>query len=92
MTAPLFDGPGLVTRHVRVPKSEVSWLRYVVEAYDGLANVHVAKGGRVTLVAPASQSKTLDAVLSELAAEMTLERLGAPARRVTGSKGDGLEG
>ncbi|MEC7521792.1 MAG: DUF4911 domain-containing protein [Myxococcota bacterium] len=79
MTAPLHDGPGLVTRRLRVAKHEVAWLRYVVEAHGHLANVHVAKGGVVTLVAPVDRAALLDGVLADLEREITVERLGAPA-------------
>ncbi len=65
MSAPLL-GPGLVGRRVRVAKSEVAWLRYVLEAHDGLANLHGAGDGTITLVTPECRSAELDAILAEL--------------------------
>ena len=70
MTAPLFVGPGMVARTIHVPRAEVAWVRYVVEAHDGLANVHVAKGGVVTLVTTEEQAELLDAVIEDLRAEL----------------------
>lgn len=70
--APLFDGEGLVTRCLRVPRDQVAWVRYVLEAHDGLANLHGAGDGTVTLVAPSSRAEELDAVLEELVTELGL--------------------
>ena len=75
MTSPLFDGPGLVTRRVRVDRDQVAWVRYVLEAHDGLAHLHSSGGGTLTLVTPTSQLQLLDAVINDLADEIALERL-----------------
>lgn len=63
--APLL-GPGLVARRVRVPREEVAWLRYVLEAHDGLANLHGTGDGAITLVTTTSRAAELDEVLAEL--------------------------
>lgn len=73
MSAPLFDGEGLVTRHVRVARDEVAWVRYVLEAHDGLGNLHSHGGGALTLVAPTCLAAELDALIEDLAAEIDLE-------------------
>ena len=65
MTAPLLVGPGLVARELRVPREEVAWVRWVIEAHDNLASVHVAPGGVVTLVTTESQVGVLDEVLAD---------------------------
>ncbi|HJL16144.1 MAG TPA: DUF4911 domain-containing protein [Sandaracinaceae bacterium LLY-WYZ-13_1] len=75
MSAPLLIGPGVVARTIRVPKDQVAWVRWVVEAHDGLANLHFARGGRITLVTPESQADALDEVIADLAEEIPLERL-----------------
>lgn len=72
VTAPLFDGEGLVTRRVRVARSEVAWVRYVFEGNEGLANLHVERDGVLTLVAPECRAAELDAVLRELGEEIEL--------------------
>ncbi len=59
-------GPGLVSRRVRVPRDEVAWLRYVLEAHDGLANLHGDGEGTITLVTTESRAAELDAILAEL--------------------------
>jgi hypothetical protein len=78
VTSPLLLGPGLVARTVRVPKDQVAWVRWVVEAHDGLASLHFERGGVVTLVTTASQLDALEAVLDDLAAEIPLERRPPP--------------
>lgn len=75
MTAPLFVGPGMVTRTIRVSREDVAWVRYVIEAHDGLANVHVQKGGVVTLVTTEEQAETLDGVLQDVEVDVALDRL-----------------
>jgi hypothetical protein len=95
VSAPLLIGPGLVARRVRLPRADVAMLRYLIEAYDGLANLHGARGdgargdgargdaasglATVTLVTPASRVVELDGLLDDLAEELPLERLDAPA-------------
>ena len=76
--APLFVGPGLASRRVRVARRDVAWLRYVLEAHDGLANLHGDADGVITLVTTESLAPELDRVLDDLAGEMTLSRLDAP--------------
>lgn len=74
MAAPLFDGPGLITRRVVVSTEEVAWVRYVLEGYDGLAHLHSEGGGALTLVAPVEREAELDAVIDDLASEIALRR------------------
>ncbi len=72
MSAPLLVGPGLVGRRLRVPRHQVALLRYLVEAHDGLANLHGDGDGAITLVTPTSQAAALDALLVDLCAELEL--------------------
>ncbi|MEZ4338005.1 MAG: hypothetical protein R3B82_15400 [Sandaracinaceae bacterium] len=74
MAAPLFDGPGLITRRIEVPTSEVAWVRYVLEGHDGLAHLHSDGGGSLTLVAPVEREAELDGVIGDLASEIELRR------------------
>lgn len=64
-------GAGLVSRRVRVAREEVAWLRYVLEAHDGLANLHGARDGTITLVTTEDLASELDAVLAELSVART---------------------
>ena len=75
MSAPLFVGHGLVARRVRVPRADVALLRYLIEAYDGLANLHGSGDGTITLVTTEERAAELDGLLDDLTAEMALERL-----------------
>jgi len=72
VTAPLFAGEGLVTRRVRVPRADVAWVRWVFEGHEGLASLHVERGGLLTLIAPECLAAELDAVLRDLAREIDL--------------------
>ena len=65
---------GLVHRRVEVPRAEVAWVRYVLEAHDGLGNLHSDGGGALTLVAPRARARELDGVIDDLAAEIPLVR------------------
>jgi hypothetical protein len=74
VSAPLFVGDGLVARTLRVAPSDVAWVRYVVEAHDGLANIHIEKGGVVTLVTTREQVPRLDALIEDLERELDVQR------------------
>ncbi len=63
-------GEGLASRRVRVPRDEVAWLRYVLEAHDGLANLHGSGDGTITLVTPTCRAAELDAILTDLGVEL----------------------
>ena len=45
-------GPGLLSFRARVPAENVAWLRYVLEAEDGLAFMHSDGSGVVLLLCP----------------------------------------
>jgi hypothetical protein len=59
-------GPGLSSRRVRVSREEVAWVRYVLEAHDGLANLYGDGTDVITLVTPTCNEAELDAVIAEL--------------------------
>jgi hypothetical protein len=59
-------GAGLTSRRVRVAREDVAWLRYVLEGHDGLANLHGASDGTITLVTTDGLADELDAVIAEL--------------------------
>lgn len=75
MVARLPSGEGLVQRRVRVAKADVAWLRYTLEAHEGLAFMHSDGSGIVTLLTTESQRAGLDALIGDLLAErlLTLE-------------------
>lgn len=73
---PPLVGEGMVTRHVVVRAKDVVFLKGVVEAHDGLAQVFAEKGGDLTLAAPADREAELDEIARDLVRELggTFER------------------
>lgn len=51
---------------MRVSREEVAWVRYVLEAHDGLANLYGDGTDVITLVTPTCNEAELDAVIAEL--------------------------
>jgi hypothetical protein len=68
--APL--GEGMVARHVIVASRDVVFLKGLLEAHEGLAQVYAEKGGDLTICTTREQSKELDELLKKLATEMQL--------------------
>ncbi|MEY4513131.1 MAG: hypothetical protein RLZZ450_5253 [Pseudomonadota bacterium] len=62
-------GEGLVERPVLVAKEQVAYLRYLLEAHEGLAFLHGDGSGVVLLLAPESQARQLDSLIADLEAE-----------------------
>ena len=63
-------GPGMVARRVLVAAPEVVFVKGIIEALDGLAQVFAEKGGELTIASPADRAGELDAVLDDLCAEL----------------------
>jgi len=76
MAAALPSGPGLCVWRVRVAREQVAWLRYTLEAHEGLAFMHSDGGGGVSLLTTDSQVGALEALLADLVREGVVERLG----------------
>lgn len=68
-------GEGMVTRRLVVRAKDVAFLKGVVEAHDGLAQVFAESGGDLTLASPADREAELD----ELVRDLALELSGIPA-------------
>ena len=66
--APL--GPGMVARRLSVPSREVVFVKGILEAHDGLAQVYAERGGDLVVCTTASQAGELDAVLTGLARDI----------------------
>ena len=75
MVAPLPAGDGLCTRLVRVERARVAWLRYLLEAHEGLAFMHSDGSGLVSLLTTESQRSDLDALIADLEREGVVEPL-----------------
>jgi hypothetical protein len=65
----LIDG-GLVVRKMSVKNGDVVFVKGIFEASEGLCAMFAERGGELTIVAPCSRERELDAVLSELAREL----------------------
>ena len=63
-------GPGMVTRKILIRASEVVFLKGIVEASEGLAQVFAERGGDLTLASPADRACELDELVSDLCREL----------------------
>jgi hypothetical protein len=61
-------GEGMVTRELVVRAVDVVFVKGIVEASEGLAQVFAESGGDLTLAAPAGREEELDELLRELLA------------------------
>jgi hypothetical protein len=60
-------GAGMVTRGLVVRAEDVVFVKGVVEASEGIAQVFAIRGGDLTLASPADREAELDDLLHELA-------------------------
>lgn len=60
----------MVTRKVIVRAADVVLLKAIVEAHDGVAHVFGEHGGELLIAAPSSRERELDAIVSDLCAEI----------------------
>lgn len=64
--SPLYEDPALYIRHLWVPREHVAWVRFIIEAYDGMATLHATGDGTVVLAATADTLSSLDQVIEDL--------------------------
>ena len=64
------DPDGIVSRRLIVRAKDVVFVKGVIEAHDGLANVFSESGGDLTIVAPRDREAELDEVVRSLANEL----------------------
>ena len=70
-----FIGPGMAVRRLRIAAQDCLWLRSILEAYDGLSSFYGGGDGMITLITPESQAASLDALIDDLAGEISLQKL-----------------
>lgn len=70
MPVPPLLGEPLVVRRVRVPPSQVVFLKGIIEASEGLACVFSEAGGELTIATMPEQASALDALLADVRAEL----------------------
>jgi hypothetical protein len=63
-------GEGLVARRLVVRAKDVAFLKGVVEAHEGLAQLYAESGGDVVLATIAGRERELDELVSDLAREL----------------------
>jgi len=63
-------GEGMVTRAIVIAAEDVVFLKGIVEAHDGVAQVFGERGGELVLAAPAARAGELDAILADLCVEL----------------------
>ena len=63
-------GEGMVTRRLLVHARDVVYLKGIVEASEGIAQVFGEKGGELTLAAPVERARELDALVKDLCDEL----------------------
>lgn len=63
-------GEGMITRQLVVRAKDVAFLKGVVEAHEGLAQMFAEKGGDLTIAAPAGREAELDELVRDLASEL----------------------
>lgn len=60
---------GMAWRRLVVRARDVAFLKGIVEAHEGLAQVFAEKGGDLVIAAPAGREAELDELASDLATE-----------------------
>ena len=63
-------GPGMITRRVVVRSPDVVFLKGIVEASEGLAQVFAERGGELTLASPEGRAAELDALIDDLCRDL----------------------
>jgi hypothetical protein len=76
-------GPGMVGRRVLVASPDVVFVKGIVEALEGLAQVFAVQGGELTLAAPSDRAAELDAMVDDLCAELGILSVTPRAEEVT---------
>lgn len=73
-------GEACVRRYFRVPLAEIGYVRFVIESYEGLAQmVSLPRRAEVEWIIPASLIAEAEALAESLAEETGLAPIAAPA-------------
>jgi hypothetical protein len=62
--------PAFTTRHLLVRNEDVVFVKGIFEASEGLCVMFAERGGELTVLAPISRARELDALLNDLAREL----------------------
>jgi len=69
-SVPPLVGEGMIARRLIVRAKDVAFLKGIVEAHEGLAQVFAEGGGDLTIAAPAGREAELDQLVHDLAEEL----------------------
>jgi hypothetical protein len=69
ISQPPFVGEGMVTRRVFVRAKDVVFVKGIIEASEGLAQLFAESGGDLTLASPACREDELEALVCDLVHE-----------------------
>ncbi|MCB9556706.1 MAG: DUF4911 domain-containing protein [Deltaproteobacteria bacterium] len=71
---------GLVARYLRIPLTQIAYVRFIIEAYDGLAQMtSYPKRCDVLLLIPVDRLNEAEALIAALAQEVGLQPVDKPA-------------
>jgi Domain of unknown function (DUF4911) len=68
-------GPGMVVRRVVVASRDVVFVKGIVEALEGLAQVFAVRGGDLTIASPSDRADELDALVDDLCLELGMMKV-----------------
>jgi hypothetical protein len=74
-SVPPFVGEGMVTRQIVVRAKDVVFVKGIVEANEGLAQLFAERGGDITLASPAAREAELDSLVDDLVREVGAMRV-----------------
>ena len=69
---------GLATRSVTVEARDVVFLKRILEAHDGLAQVYAESGGDLVIAFPGDREPEVASLLADLAGEIAMWERAAP--------------
>jgi len=61
----------MVSRRIVIRAQDVVFLKGVVEAHDGIAQVYGERGGELVITAPKSRERELDELVADLTRELS---------------------
>jgi hypothetical protein len=70
VSQPPFVGEGMVTRQLLVRSKDVVFVKGIIEASEGLAQLFAEGGGDLTLASPACREAELEALVEDLVLEV----------------------
>ncbi len=73
----------MVVRRVLVASEDVVFVKGIVEALEGLAQVFAVRGGELTIASPSDRAGELDALVDELCTELGVLSVTPRAEPVT---------